>query len=60
MDWTPLEINLGITGTYLLERFNVYEIGLHKRINYEVEGWEKENITFNFNVANICEFAWMN
>jgi len=36
----PFEINLGITATCLLGRFNVYEVRLHKRmtINYEVEG----------------------
>jgi len=59
MDWNPLEINLGITATCLLGRFNVYEVRLHKRmtINYEVEGWEGENITIDFNVANICVLA---
>jgi hypothetical protein len=29
-------------------------------INYEVEGWEKKNITVDFNVANICVFVSMN
>jgi hypothetical protein len=62
MDWTPSEINLRITATCSLGRFNVYEVRLHKRttINYKVEGWEKENITVDFNVANTCAFAWMN
>ena len=62
MDWIPLEINLGITTTCLLGIFNVYAVRLRKRmaINYEVEEWEKENITVDFNVSNICVLAWMN